>query len=253
MSNEKATEYADMRGDLYIGTCKKCGKALHFLDGDAGRYWMVCDACLHISCESKSQDETLTAWARASIEKDCNTCAYGSKPSHAEPCLNCDGESAWVRPPNAPAPDDHQALTFCPLKEINPKDAIGIRKAPMSTVPAAVLAEVGVAMLEGACKYGRSNFRIAGVRASVYYDATMRHLMAWWEGEDTDPDSDMSHITKAITSLVVLRDAMIQGTCTDDRPPRSAEFYARLNTLAAEVLARHADKSPRHYTIADSK
>lgn len=93
----------------------------------------------------------------------------------------------------------------------------------------------------------------AGVRSSVYYDATMRHLMAWWEGEDTDPDSGMSHITKAITSLVVLRDAMIQDMCTDDRPPRSAEFYARLNTLAAEVLARHADKSPRHYTIADSK
>ena len=83
--------------------------------------------------------------------------------------------------------------------------------------------------------------------------AAMRHLMSWWEGEDTDPDSGMSHVTKAITSLVVLRDAMIQGMCTDDRPPRSAEFYARLNTLAAEVLARHADKSPRHYTIADSK
>lgn len=138
-------------------------------------------------------------------------------------------------------------------KETNPKDAIGISKAPMSTVPAAVLAEVGVAMLEGACKYGRSNFRIAGVRSSVYYDAAMRHLMSWWEGEDTDPDSGMSHVTKAITSLVVLRDAMIQGMCTDDRPPRSAEFYARLNTLAAEVLARHADKHPRHYTIADSE
>lgn len=126
-------------------------------------------------------------------------------------------------------------------------------KAPMSTVSAAVLAEVGVAMLEGASKYGRHNYRAAGVRSSVYYDATMRHLMAWWEGEDTDPDSGMSHITKAITSLVVLRDAMIQDMCTDDRPPRSAEFYARLNTLAAEVLARHEDKSPRHYTIADSK
>lgn len=241
MSNEKAIEYADMRGDLYIGTCKKCGKALHFLDGDAGRYWMVCDACLHISCESKSQDETLTAWA------------HGDKPSHAEPCLNCDGESAGVRPPNADAPGDDPARALLVLKATNPKDAIGISKAPMSTVSAAVLAEVGVAMLEGASKYGRHNYRAAGVRSSVYYDATMRHLMAWWEGEDTDPDSGMSHIAKAITSLVVLRDAMIQDVCTDDRPPRSAEFYARLNALAAEVLARHADKSPRHYTIADSK
>ena len=139
------------------------------------------------------------------------------------------------------------------VKDTNPKDAIGISKAPMSTVSAAVLMEVGVAMLEGALKYGRHNYRAAGVRASVYYDALMRHAMAWWEGEDIDPDSGMSHVTKAITSLVVLRDAMVQGMCTDDRPPRSAEFYTALNKLAAEMLAKHADKSPRHYTIADSK
>lgn len=188
-----------------------------------------------------------------SIKKGCNTCTHGDKLPDAEPCLSCYGRDAWVRSSTAPAPDDPPARTFHLLKDTNPKDAIGISKAPMSTVPAAVLAEVGVAMLEGACKYGRSNFRIAGVRASVYYDATMRHLMSWWEGEDTDPDSGMSHVTKAITSLVVLRDAMIQDMCTDDRPPRSAEFYARLNTLAAGVLARHADKSPRHYTIADSE
>lgn len=136
-------------------------------------------------------------------------------------------------------------------KPSNPKDAIGIRKAPMSTVSAAVLAEVGVAMLEGAAKYGRHNYRAVGVQSSVYYDATMRHLMAWWEGEDTDPDSGMSHITKAITSLVVLRDAMIQGMLTDDRAPRSAEFYGRLNELSGQILDRHADKTPKHYTIAD--
>lgn len=200
-----------------------------------------------------------------SIEKDCNTCAHRTKRGTETPCATCNGESAWVRPLTPLAPGDHHTHMFHMLKATNPKDAIGtskatnpkdaigIGKAPMSTVSAAVLAEVGVAMLEGASKYGRHNYRAAGVRSSVYYDATMRHLMAWWEGEDTDPDSGMSHITKAITSLVVLRDAMIQGMCTDDRPPRSAEFYARLNTLASEVLARHADKSPRHYTIADSK
>lgn len=138
-------------------------------------------------------------------------------------------------------------------KPSNPKDAIGIRKAPMSTVSAAVLAEVGVAMLEGAAKYGRHNYRAVGVQSSVYYDATMRHLMDWWEGVDTDPDSGMHHITKAITSLVVLRDAMIQGMLTDDRPPRSAEFYSRLNELAGAILDRHADKSPKHYTQADAE
>lgn len=139
------------------------------------------------------------------------------------------------------------------VKDTNPKDAIGISKAPMSTVSAAVLMEVGVAMLEGASKYGRHNYRAAGVRASVYYDALMRHAMAWWEGEDIDPDSGMSHITKAIATLVVLRDAMIQDKFTDDRPPRSAPFLPGLNDKAAALLAKHADKNPRHYTIADSE
>ena len=110
-------------------------------------------------------------------------------------------------------------IQFGKLKETNPKDLVGTSKAPMSTVSAAVMAEIGVAMLEGACKYGRHNYRSTGVRASVYYDATMRHLMTWWEGEDIDPDSQMSHVTKAITSLVVLRDSMIQGMMTDDRAP----------------------------------
>lgn len=136
-------------------------------------------------------------------------------------------------------------------KPSNPKDIVGVRKAPMSTVSGPVLAEIGVGMLEGAAKYGRHNYRIVGVRSSVYYDATMRHLLSWWEGEDIDPESGMSHVAKAITSLVVLRDAQIQGTVTDDRPPSSAEFYGALNKRAGEIIDRHADKSPRHYTIAD--
>lgn len=136
-------------------------------------------------------------------------------------------------------------------KPTNPKDSVGVKKAPMSTVSAAVLSEVGVAMLEGASKYGRHNYRGVGVRASVYYDATIRHLFAWWEGEDLDPDSGMSHITKAITSLVVLRDAMIQSKVEDDRPPRSKPFYPGLNQAAAEIIEKHADKQPYHYTIKD--
>jgi len=134
-------------------------------------------------------------------------------------------------------------------KLTNPKDLVGVRKVPMSTVPATVLAEIGVAMLEGASKYGRHNYRVVGVRGSVYYDGVMRHLMAWWEGEDLDPDSGMSHVTKAITSLVVLRDAMMQGKFTDDRPPRALPFYPTLNAGAADIIDRYADRNPTHYTI----
>jgi len=127
-------------------------------------------------------------------------------------------------------------------KDTNPKDAVGIRKAPMSTVPAPVMAEVGVAMLEGARKYGRHNYRVAGVRTSVYYDAAMRHLMQFWEGEDWDPDSGMSHVTKAIASLVVLRDAMINEMVTDDRPPKAVSGFIRdLEEQVNELFDKYPD------------
>ncbi len=101
-------------------------------------------------------------------------------------------------------------------KDTNPKDAVGVRKVgTFSCLPAPVLFEASIAMLEGGRRYGRHNYRVAGVRASVYYDACLRNILSWWEGEDLDPDTGLSHVTKAITSLMVLRDAMIQKKWTD--------------------------------------
>lgn len=100
----------------------------------------------------------------------------------------------------------------------NPKEAIGKTKTQFHLLPPRVLIELADAMNEGANKYGSYNYRRAGVHYSTYYSSTLRHLMAWFEGEDIDADSDLSHITKAIAGLVVLRDSMIEGNAIDDRP-----------------------------------
>jgi hypothetical protein len=123
------------------------------------------------------------------------------------------------------------------VKVSNPKDAVGTAKVPASTVSQAVMielhqylgmpvnpmvqAELGLGMMEGALKYGRHNYRAVGVRASVYFDALFRHWGAWWLGQDIDPDSGLNHITKAIATLTVLRDSMLQENWVDDRPPKS--------------------------------
>ena len=123
------------------------------------------------------------------------------------------------------------------LLVINPKDRIGSRKAPMWYVPPRVLAEVGLAMMEGALKYGPYNWRTAGVRMSVYIDAQHRHMDAFLEGQDLDPDSQLSHITKAIAGLIVLRDSMIEGNAVDDRPPSSTPNYMdALNEKASALV-----------------
>lgn len=135
-------------------------------------------------------------------------------------------------------------------KDTNPKDAVGIKKVPLHVVPGQVLMELGLAMLEGARKYGSHNYRVAGVRASVYFDAAMRHLMAWFEGEDLDPDSNLSHITKALACLVVLRDSMMNENWVDDRPPKVKNLgWKDFNKLAEDIIRRYPDAVPPHTEI----
>lgn len=135
-------------------------------------------------------------------------------------------------------------------KQSNPKDAVGVGKIPMSCVPSLPMQEVGVAMYEGARKYGRHNWRASGTRASVYYDAAMRHLMAWWEGENLDPDSGLPHITKAMATLLVLRDAQMFGgqtdqeTYIDDRPPKHSPGHTKALNLKAQRLLRFYPDAP---------
>lgn len=118
-------------------------------------------------------------------------------------------------------------------KHTNPKDAIGAAKPRFwSGISWHVLREVSIAFYEGALKYGRHNYRPAGVRGSIYFDAAMDHLTKWFEGEEFDmdtlvegPDGQMfalPHISKAICCLIVLRDSQITGNWVDDRPPVTA-------------------------------
>mgnify|MGYP003148442678 CR=1 FL=1 len=133
-------------------------------------------------------------------------------------------------------------------KDTNPKDSVGVAKAPMSVLSAPVLLEEGLVMMGGDRKYGRHNFRGVGVKASVYYDAFMRHVMAWWEGEDLDPESGLHHLAHARASLGVIRDAEIRGNWGDDRPPKTDfNWVGEANILAEEVIEKYPE-SKEPYT-----
>lgn len=149
-----------------------------------------------------------------------------------------------------------EALADSSMKATNPKDGVGVKKwRQFAAVPLTVLCEVGVGMLEGARKYGRHNYRVSGVRASVYVDASIGHIMQWWEGEDIDPDSDLSHVTKAICSLVVVRDAMIQNMLVDDRPPKAAlsGWRERMQATVDKIFARYPNPVPAYVESEPAK
>lgn len=127
-------------------------------------------------------------------------------------------------------------------KSSNPKDACGTKKVPFSLIPENVIAEIGLAFLEGSRKYGANNWRVDGVRASVYLDALRRHLGAWQNGEDIDPDSGLSHLVKAMACLIILRDSMAYGNMVDDRPPKLKEGWVQeLNKKAAEIIEKYPE------------
>lgn len=141
------------------------------------------------------------------------------------------------------------------LKGTNPKDAVGSDKLPLHLWPTTATALGCLGLLDGMLKYGRSNFRAIGVRASIYYDACRRHLDAWFEGEDCDPDSGLPHLAHALACLAILVDAQAAGKLNDDRAidAKYREHVKQLTPHVARLKALHAGKNPKHYTIADSQ
>lgn len=140
-------------------------------------------------------------------------------------------------------------------KPSNPKDAIGSNKLPLHLWPATATAMGCLGMLNGMLKYGRSNFREIGVRASIYVDACKRHLDAWFEGEECDPDDGVPHLAAALSCLAIIVDARAAGKMTDDRNVKGG-YRGLVGELTAHVprlKQLHAGKDPHHYTIADNE
>jgi hypothetical protein len=102
----------------------------------------------------------------------------------------------------------------------NPKTAFGTKKLPMATVPPALLHYAAMAFADGAAKYGPFNWREKKVSASIYYEACLRHLMAWFDGEEVAEDSGVPHLAHAVACVAILIDVYGTATFNDNRPPK---------------------------------
>jgi hypothetical protein len=139
------------------------------------------------------------------------------------------------------------------LKDTNPKDAIGSDKLPLHLWPTTATAAGSTALLNGALKYGRANWRHAGVRATIYADAIRRHLDAWLEGEEVDPDDGVPHLWAILAGTAILVDAKAAAKLTDDRNAAGGyrNFVSESTAHVKRLKELHKGRSPKHYTIAD--
>jgi len=94
----------------------------------------------------------------------------------------------------------------------------GVKAQRLSLLPSAALNRISEVYHFGASKYSAHNWR-KGYEWSKSYDALQRHLNAWWEREETDPESGLSHLAHAGFHLFAL--------ITWDRDPRYQIFDDR--------------------------
>lgn len=101
---------------------------------------------------------------------------------------------------------------------VNPKEATGSKKPGVYSVfPRWVSLLVGRVMETGASKYGKFNYRDSSIAADTYEDAMERHAQLWFDGEDNDPESGVSHLAHVIACATLLLDAQATGKLHDNR------------------------------------
>ncbi len=93
--------------------------------------------------------------------------------------------------------------------------------------PEAILAMARVFGAAAATKYPAWNYLTGdGLSHTALAAAAMRHLLAYLQGEDVDPEFGEKHIAHALCSLSMLLTSIERGKGKDDRwkPEPSAEF-----------------------------
>ena len=114
-------------------------------------------------------------------------------------------------------------------------------KLRLDLVPVAIKAAIARALGFGAKKYGRLNYRSGdGLEWTRIYGAFMRHVEAYHEGEELDPESGLCHLDHAAACLAMWKDMKRHGKGIDDRPivlHKDHDLIEGINEYARELNA----------------
>lgn len=92
-------------------------------------------------------------------------------------------------------------------------------KPTFDLLPLDLFEDVNKVLEHGAKKYGINNWRKKeGFKLSRCYNALLRHLIAWWAGENNDKETGISHLAHAMCNLIFLMYHFKNNKEADDRP-----------------------------------
>lgn len=158
----------------------------------------------------------------------------------------CEVDPNWISP--------HTPGAKLDKKDGNPKEMFANNKLHLDVVPGCMEQYCSLALLEGALKYGRYNWRVDGVRVSTYISAAKRHLDKYLEGQWADPKSKVPHLASVLACVTIILDAGLMGTLEDDRAPslpNHDQWIDEQSEIVKHLQQTFQECHPRQYTIAD--
>jgi hypothetical protein len=78
-------------------------------------------------------------------------------------------------------------------------------KADWSLLPIEPVEEVVQVLMFGAKKYAPDDWKHVENGEVRYFNAAMRHILAWKKGENTDPETGINHLAHATCCLLFLQ------------------------------------------------
>jgi len=128
------------------------------------------------------------------------------------------------------------------FKEKEIRMASGVKndkgKPPLGLIDRRVMEEVSWVLDFGARKYGRDNWR-GGFIYSRLYDAALRHIFAFIDGENLDPESGLPHIAHSICMLMFLLSMICERPDLDDRYVHAQPVPGIMDTTTPTLKSRY--------------
>lgn len=113
----------------------------------------------------------------------------------------------------------HTSIVTKPKPAEVPQESVKLDagKAPWHLLPVEAMEDLVDVFNYGLGKYGSRNWEHPGFVYSRLFSATMRHLWAWWGGEDIDKESGKHHLMHAASCILFLQQYHHTGAGKDDR------------------------------------
>ncbi len=118
------------------------------------------------------------------------------------------------------------------------KDDKKDEKIQLELIPTGPLREIAKVLMHGVDKYELNDWR-KGLEWTRYYGSIQRHMMAWMDGEELDPDSGLPHLAHVATCAMFLLEYQRTNAGEDDRwKPHELLPYEQAHAdKVAEVVA----------------